>query len=765
MKRPFAHWPLSLILLGLSPCVLAQAANDNAAPALGTCFKPSPLASQSSSDPAKTPVSVSARRLSGEGTGQITYEGDVKVNQGSRSLSAEKAVLNRNKKWVKASGNIQYQDTQLAMTAADLEADMTNRTLDLDDASYRLQAMPGRGTAAHISTNDQRTVVLDNASFTTCPPEHTSWLLSADRIVLDTESEWGDAYGSVIRLGGVPVLYVPYITFPLSNRRKSGLLFPELRHSTEDGLSFAQPIYWNIAPNADATITPRYISKRGTQLQTEWRYLSEHQYDLFNIEYLPNDKRLDNNDDDRSLFAWKHKGIWNEHWRTHVDYTYVSDDNYFNDLDTEVGTMTDNRIQRSGSISYLTQNWDLKLDATRIQVFGNYPDPYRVMPRLSYEYRAHDLPSLLGFQFDSELTRFESPETNAIDATRLHMEPTLTLRKNTPAISLLAEGKFYQTFYHQTDTFDDYERSVSRSLPSLRLYGGLNFEREMDWFGKQYHQTLQPQIQYLYVPYRDQKGIAIYDTVPLQDDYKGLFRARRYAGLDRIADADQITIGATTRWLDDSNNERVRFSLGQIIYLNKSEVTAISDASREQDNKSALAMALGFANGPYSFYGELQQDVTHGETSQGELQVDYTPGDHKLLQMSYHYTPDTYALNGIANANRQEINQLGLVTSWPIIDGVNAVASHYRDMKLNRSIETMVGMEYESCCWSVQLLWYRRLNSYFGVNDDPDALDRRFDAGVELKFEFRGLSSGSSNSNEMLENSLFGNRKDYYLNN
>lgn len=775
MKRLLAPWPLGLALLSLQPLTAAAQttpsqeaqASDNAAPILASCFQASPLASQTPSDLQSTPLSVTAKRLIGTNKNVITYDGDVSVRQGTRSLSADKAIVNRQQQSLDAQGNINYEDTSLAMTASRLQASLTQNTLSIDDAQYRLQAMPGRGDAKQISTHDQRTILLTDASFTTCPPGQESWLMSADRIVLDTESEWGDAYNSVIRLGGVPVLYVPYFTFPLSDRRKSGLLFPTFHNSTKNGFDFAQPVYWNIKPNMDATFTPRYLGDRGYQLQTEWRHLTEHQYNQVNVEYLPSDDRLTSSDNDRALFYWNHSGMWNEHWRTHVDYTYVSDDNYFNDLNSEVGTKTDNRIERTGSVSYLTQNWDMVMDVSRIQVFGDYEDPYRTMPRLRYTYRAPDLPNPVSFNFASEVTQFEPPNSHEVSATRFHFEPTLTLKENTPAMNLLAETKLYQTFYRQHDIQrnDPYKQSVSRTLPSLRLYGALNFEREEQWFGEDYQQTFQPQIQYLYVPYKNQNDIGIYDTVPLQDDYQGLFRPRRYAGLDRIADANQLTIGATTRWLDPNNKEKVRFSLGQIIYLEKSDVTAVSDRARERDNQSALAMALGVNTGPYSFYGELQQDVSHGQTNQGELRMEYSPEDSKLVQLSYHYTPDTYALNGIRTTQRQEINQLGVATSWPITSTLQGVAAHYRDMKLNRSIESMVGVKYESCCWSLQLLWYRRLNSYF---DDPDSFEperHAFDAGIQLQFEFRGLGSGNNSGASMLDNSLFGSRRNYYLNN
>ena len=265
------------------------------------------------------------------------------------------------------------------------------------------------------------------------------------------------------------------------------------------------------------------------------------------------------NNADRYLYHWQHKGAINENWRVLANFTQVSDNNYFNVMNSDIQSATDNQLSRIGEISYFERNWDFSARVQDIKVLGEDEIPYQVMPQLNFNYRAPSLWNGLDFDLMSEVTNFKHQENEFSTATRLHIEPSISLPIQGPAGSITSEVKLLQTYYWQDNRGnpqnDELDDRVTRSLPQVRIHGQVNFERFTDYFNENYRQTLEPQFQYLYVSYEDQSNIGIYDTAQLQEDYYGLFRERRFSGLDRIADANQMTLGLTTRLFDEHNVE------------------------------------------------------------------------------------------------------------------------------------------------------------------------------------------------------------------
>ncbi|MCM2681292.1 LPS assembly protein LptD [Echinimonas agarilytica] len=714
------------------------------------------------------PLTISADKAAGEHNTRLEFTGDVSVTQGTKSLTAQQAILNQDQSQLDASGDVHYEDPIFMVDSDGLNANAETGVVEMTNSTYSMKTDGSRGKAKTLKiVQREQKFILKDGTFTTCPEGDDSWLMEADEIELDGESEWGEAHSSTIRLMGVPVLWVPYMTFPISDKRKTGLLFPTISNSSTNGLDLSQPYYWNFREDADATFTPRYMANRGTQISTEVRYLREEQYNQLNFEFLGSDKELANSDD-RYLTHWLHQGKFTENWRSFVEYTHVSDDNYFNDLGSDVGNETDNRLERTAQLTYVSESFDSNLTVTDFEVFGNTSDVYRQLPRIDFTYRVPYLSDVIDMDIYAEATRFDHQDDDQVTANRYHIEPSIRYGVHKPSNSFELEAKLYQSYYDQDDPSDTLDSSVSRTIPSFRAYGQLNFERSTSWFGSRFTQTLEPKAQYLYIDYENQDEIGVYDTVAMRDDVYSLFRDRRFSSIDRISDANQLTLGVTTRMLNEQNQETFNLSMGQIIYLSDSEM--LEDLSGiESENASAFAMSMDAYMGDFDVRAEYQYDFERDMTQTSSLLLNYSPSARKLAQVSYHYSPEpiVFGRSFDVEPETREINQLGLVASWPISEKYQLVGTHYRDTDLGRSIESLVGIQYQSCCWAIRLVYQRNLNTNFP--DDGDSFREReaYDAGIAIQFEIKGFggSSDMSGHQSMIDKSLFGYRRNYYLNN
>ncbi len=695
------------------------------------------------------------------------FSGGVTFSQGQRHVYANQATVNNETQHLSAKGDLTFEDPRITIVADSLDAEMKNNSASLKGTKYWLRGQQVNGEAKDLEITPQNNLILSGGSFTTCPPGDESWKLEADKIKIDSTQQWGEIYGARFKVAGVPVLYVPYMTIPVSDKRKSGLLFPKFSTSTINGVKIAAPIYWNIAPNFDLTYTPDYMSNRGLFNKLEFRYLTDYkQKGQLNFEYLPTDDAIPGSPD-RYLYHWDHQGKLNENWRVLADFTDVSDNNFFTDLDSDIRQNNDNQLFRVGEVNYLSDDWDFGLKVQDIKVLGLAEKPFQVMPQLTASYRAPDIYQNIDFNLYSELTNFAHQDNGRYSATRLHLEPSLMLPLYGPAGSATAEFKLYQTMYWQRG--DDGEiqlaDSVYRSIPSVRLNAKVNFDRSLSLFSEPYRQTLEPQAQYLFVGYQNQSDIGLYDSAQLQDDYYGLFRERRFSGLDRIADANQITLGLTTRLFDFHNRERLKFSFGQIFYLEDSRVNLFNEAVQDQPSSSVLAAEFdAHLFDEWHFSAATQYDTQLSKTKKNEYSLDFRPRADKLFQLSYRFAPDL--LN--TNTNDQvDISQAGVRTAWPVSDDLYFVGNWYYDLNRDRSIESYTGFQYESCCWAVRLSYHYRIKTNYHDNIAADLIEReQFESGVYLNFLIKGFGgSGKLGVSDMLDEGIFNYRKPLYLRN
>lgn len=751
------------VFIGSLGSAIAQQKDINALE-LGMCFLPQiadiPLPNESL-NPDNIHIVSKATQIE---RNQMAYFGGgvTLFNKGAR-VSADEIEVSRLTESFRASGNIHFQRNSINVFADSLSVEGARESTELSNANYQLTNHPGHGSAKKLEINTDGELLLLDSTFTTCFDEVPDWQLSSSKIFLSESENIGEAYNSSIRIKGIPVFYLPYITFPVNNKRKSGFIDPVLDYSGNSGAKISAPYYFNIAPNYDATLAPVFMSKRGVQLVSEFRYLVNQQYGEIDLEYLNNDNELINNNDPRYLARWQHIGSMSDNFRLFVDFSYVSDDYYLVDIGSSEFNRSDSYLTQMGEIGYFAENWHTKIKLQDYAVLGTHTNSYKTIPQIEL-HRSDSLGiGLAKFDFYAEYNHFDTPDKWLPTADRFHVETGLNIPYNTPGWFFNSELKILQTNYHQSRLVDDskLEESVSRTLPKVRLHGGLNFDRLMQGFNNQLTQTLEPQMQYLYIPFKDQSTIGLYDTTLLQDDFAGLFRDKRYSGLDRIAEADQISWGVTSRILDRNNQELFHLSLGRIVYLHQSSEERVNSISDEilQEDKSALAAELFFQlDKRWQLNGEIQYNTDTNVTDKGQLALDYYHNEKHFFQLNHRYAK---AVSG------SSIEQMSMFTTFAINKDWQLVGRYTRDLVRSRAIDTYIGLQYETCCWAVRIGYKRHINTNLDEQGFIDQNRDEFNSGPMLSFVIKGLGGRQSNIGiqEMFNQGIFGYKRPYFLNN
>ncbi|MFZ7165780.1 LPS assembly protein LptD [Avibacterium avium] len=708
-------------------------------------------------DPNELPVYIEADRVELNQPVNARYEGDVDIQQGNRHLKTQVAEVIQTgegqnvQRFAYAKNGFDYKDNLINLLGDSAKVNLNNKDADVEGADYQFVGRQGRGKAQQVELrNDYR--LLKNATFSSCLPDDNSWAIEASEMRQHIQEEYAEMWHARFKVHGVPIFYTPYLQLPIGDRRRSGLLIPNAGTSSRDGYWYAQPIYWNIAPNFDMTVTPKFMSKRGWQFNGEARYLTQLGEGLIAGEYLGRDRLDDYKGDNRSrhLFHWRHSSSFLQNWRLNVDYTRVSDKRYFSDFDSAYGRSTDGYADQNFRIAYYQPNYNFSLSAKQFQVFDDVDiGPYRVFPQLDFNYYRDGLANgLMDFRLFSQISRFENDSALMPKAWRYHIEPSLNIPLANRYGSLNIETKLYATHYNQTkgkgQNAEEVERSVTRVLPQVKVdLQTLLASKETLFDG--YTQTIEPHIQYLYRPYKDQSNIGSkldsqylgfgYDSALLQQDYFSLFRDRRYSGLDRIASANQFTLGGTTRFYDQEGNERFNLSLGQIYYLNDSRIDNNPSNSSDRSTSSWSLESNWRISPKWNWRGSYQYDTSLHQTSLANTVLEYNPSGNNLIQLSYRYASQEYIDQNLtgANAYNQDIKQLGLVAAWEIADRWAVVGHYYQDLALNKPVEQYLGVKYNTCCWAVGVGARRYVTSKDGQQTDGVVYDHAIGVNLELK--------------------------------
>ncbi len=732
-------------------------------------------------DTNELPVTINADHAKGNYPDDAVFTGNVDIAQGNSRLQADEVQLHQKQaegqpapvRTVDALGNVHYDDNQVILKGPKGWANLNTKDTNVWEGDYQMVGRQGRGKADLMKQRgENRYTILENGSFTSCLPGSNTWSVVGSEVIHDREEQVAEIWNARFKLGPVPVFYSPYLQLPVGDKRRSGFLIPNAKYSTKNYFEFYLPYYWNIAPNMDATITPHYMHRRGGVMwENEFRYLTQAGMGLMELDYLNSDRVYDDehpNDDNsrRWLFYWQHAGVMDQVWRFNVDYTKVSDSSYFNDFDNKYGSSTDGYATQKFSIGYAVQNFDATISTKQFQVFADQNNSsYSAQPQLDVNYYQNDVGP-----FDTHIygqaVHFVNTKDYMPEATRVHLEPTINLPLSNQWGSIDTEAKLMATHYQQTN-LDWYnannttklDDSANRVMPQFKVDGKLVFERDMEMLAPGYTQTLEPRAQYLYVPYRNQSHIYNYDSSLLQSDYSGLFRDRTYGGLDRIASANQVTTGVTSRVYDDAAVERFNISVGQIYYFTESR-TGDDNTQWENDDKTGSLVWAGDTywriSDRWGLRSGIQYDTRLDSIATSSSSIEYRRDENRMLQLNYRYASPEYIQaavpsRDVTNAQyKNGISQVGAVASVPIAERWSIVGAYYFDTNVNKVADSMLGLQYNSCCYAIRVGYERKLNGW-----DDTQQHAIYDNSIGFNIELRGLSSNYGlGTNQMLRSNI-----------
>ncbi|MGP1928529.1 MAG: LPS assembly protein LptD [Arsenophonus sp. NC-WZS1-MAG3] len=723
------------------------------------------------------PIHITARDVVGKYPHFIEYKGNVDIQQGNQTITANEVRLTQTKtnrkkllRTVIATGNVHYDDPKIILKGSKARLNLNNKDTDIENGNYLMVGRLGRGYANKIKLRgENRYTILEKGIFTSCLPDNNSWSIIGSEIILDHQEQVAKIWNARFSLAKIPVFYSPYLQLPIGNKRRSGFLLPNSSYSKGSGLEFSLPFYWNIASNYDATITPQFMTFRGIKLNNKFRYLISAGTGTVVIDWLKNDRNYikDKNSDkyptrdsdDRWLLYWGHSGVLDQVWRFNVDYIKVSDPKYFTDFTSKYGNSTDGYATQKFSVGYAKLNWNATLTHKQFQIFVDLPNSkaYKTEPQLDLNYYRYDL-GPFDLKTYVQAARIISIKTNNPNATRLHIEPELNLVLANGWASINNTVRVMATYYDQdipANLSDSpLKRQVIRVLPSVTSDVEMLFESDL-LINRNYVQTLEPRVQYLYVPYRDQSNINNYDSFLLKADYNGLFRNRIYSGLDRIASANQLTTGITTRIYDKELTERFNFSIGQIYYF---EPPRTEDFDLPIENKSNTGSLL-WAGDAYlrltdnlGLKGGLQYDNRLGDITMGNIVTEYRLDSDRLIQINYRFVNRDYIQATVRNASafQKKISQIGAVVSWPLSDNWNFVSSYYHDLKENQPASRLIGLQYSTCCLSINIGYERKIVGWQQQN-----FSSQYDNQWLINLELRGLNKNHNfRSQNMLASTI-----------
>jgi len=526
----------------------------------------------------------------------------------------------------------------------------------------------------------------------------------------------------------VPILYAPYLSFPIDDRRRSGFLYPSFSYTNDNGLDIALPYYINLAPNYDDTLTPRSISKRGLMLENEFRYLGQKQSARFSAAYLPDDEKFG---DDRWLGALTHRATLAPGLTTSVDLTAVSDNDYFDDLTTDLEISRQSHLDKKAELVYREADWSVTTRVHTYQTIDSSLAPYRRLPQVLFTsekiYETVELNQLAELvSFDRDIDGLTG--ANRITGSRMHYHPTLSMPMRQAWGFFEPQAEAWLTQYTLQNQLSGLDESPSYAVPVLSFDSGLVFERDLSSGGIQ---TLEPRLFGLYVKDEDQSEAPDFDTALRDFNYNNLFQTNRFSGRDRIGDAQQLSLGITTRLYEETGFEWFNFSIGQAYYFDDRDVT-VDNGAVETDGQSDVAqLANWYLNSKWRL--TLENIFAHEnlKAEKSNFRVRYTGDLNHRLEFSYRFEDNVR-------------NQFDTSAIWPINHSWTAMGRWQYDLEDSENIDTALGLEYESCCWAVRFTARRWLT---------DASE--YDNGIFLRFLLKGLGSLRSSNDDFL-NDIYG---------
>lgn len=623
---------------------------------------------------------------------RLTLEGAAEIRRGGTVLRGDRITYTEATDEVEASGNTRVFRDGVAFFGPSLRLRVDARTGSMPDAGFTYAPQRGRGTSKLIEFLDGDRVRFNEAVYTTCAPGDDSWWIRAGRLTLDRDGELAVATGASVHFQGVPIFASPYFQFPLGERRRSGLLAPSFGLNSRLGAEVSVPYYWDIAPNRDATITPRIMTRRGVLLGTEFRYLEPNFRGTVEYDVIPNDRATG---ELRDFLTLRHQYANAAGVAGGVDYSRVSDDRFLADFSRNIVGASRLVLPQEAFVSYVQPRWSTALRVAKNQTLQDplapVVKPYERVPQWSLSAAA---PRLAGFDAGvaTEATQFEHPSLE--DGSRFVFNPSLAYPLRAPGWFVVPKLQWHATWYRLDDSTRA-DRRPSRSLPLASLDSGLVFEREARWFGEDSLQTLEPRLYYAYVPYREQSQLPNFDSAVADFNFTQLFNENYFSGADRIGESNQLTAALVGRVLDPATGaERLRGAIGQRFYFSPQRVTLPGGTARSGSESDVLLALRGAIARNWITDVAVQHSTVERRLVRAAASLRWQPQAGSVLNLAYRYKID-------------ELEQVDIASQWPIARRWYGVGRANYSIREKRWIEVLGGVEYRDDCWALRIIAQR----------------------------------------------------------
>lgn len=737
------------------------------------------------------------RTLSFSTMGTSQLEGNIVVTQPGRKITAQKATLYRDPvtheiAQIVLEGDVHYYEAGKQLVAQRVFVDLSKKTVRLQQVLYRLAKATRRevlnawGQAQSVERKSASEINLTNATYTTCSPVNQTWMLSAQRFHINREAGWGEAVNSYLYIHRMPVLWVPYFSFPVDKHRKTGFLFPTLGYSDDNGVHVRFPYYLNLAPNYDLTLTPGYIFARGAVLESRFRYITCRSNGVFNLEVLPYDKkfaafrrnapfindinpttipflnRIHNASNSRGALSFRDNSTYNLHWWGNVNLNLVSDDYYLQDFAYNPYASDIDQLLNQAELNYASDNWRF---LGRLQTYQTlHPinqqpilDQYSRLPQLFITSDFPNYPNHLDYQINSELVYFDhrrafithEPITTG---ERLHVQPSVSFPIITPATFFIPKLQLDATLYDLDDRINQ-PHHINRILPIFDIDTGVYFDR---YIGS-YTQTLEPRFFYLFVPETNQNDIPIFDTTLPLFSFATLFRTNRFVGYDRVGDANQLSVALTTRFLKTQTGfQKFRASIGQIYYFQKPTVCLTPDCRNDMQAKNNFSPFVGEMsynfNPSWDTIANIAVDSDSLSLDNAAVMFHYKPDQKHIFNIGYDFVRKGDLLTAYAqNTSKDNLNRINLALAWQLDDHWQVLANWNYNLSHGHPQAYFYGLQYDSCCWALRFVASRIVTAE-NINDSAT-----YQTNIFVQLQLKGLGNiGNSDPGSLLTSSIFG---------
>ncbi len=675
---------------------------------------------------------IEAQTIASENSEQIHFVGDVAVSRAEEIIRADELYLDKQTRQLRARGDVLFESPRYRLHSPSILIDDEREQARFDAPEFELRDRHGRGQAARIERLDASRSRFDDLVYTACDPGDRDWHLAASELEIDDATGRGTAKHARLYFQEIPFFYLPWFQFPIDDRRMSGLLAPRFGYADSQGAQFALPVYLNLAPNYDMTVTPDYYGERGLQLNTENRYLFASSQGRLDLSYLDDDEFGDT----RYFQEWHHFARLDRRWQADLTLADVSDGEFFDDFDNVASRYNSiSHLERHARVARRGEVWNGELlwqdYRTLDETTAAVDRPYNRLPRLAADGDFDFADDRLATPLRAEWVNFERDDS--VTGERTHLVASLRWTAEQSWYYAKPDLQLALTDYRLDDSDGDEE--IDRALPTLSIDTALRFER-LAGTDAQWLQTLEPRLYFLHTPFEDQDDIPDFDTSLLSATYDNFFRNNRFSGSDRIGDASQVTVGIATRVFgNDSGNELMHARVGQIHYYKDRRVSL--DGSRDDASHSDLIAELDLRPDPrLTVTTRLVRDEASGEIDDRDFAINYS-ANGLAANLGYYFTED-------------ELEQALVSVVYPLNERWTLFAKYHESLLFDRPVDHLLGFAYESCCWGIKIL--------AGQSGDESDDFAETDERIYFEITLKGLSAAGRDIDAQLTDAIPGYR-------